>query len=269
MGVKRTPVRLFQLVLVAVFAQWKGSRLIIAAEKDGENQVKAGDYFEPSSLSGAIYAKHSDRKEVLFTFKRTAARSGSTVRVNREFLRPDGRLAARERVVYEAGRLVSYELEELESGATGSAVVKRNPQNPRQQMIFLEYSEGSTRKEGSEKLGKDTVINDMVGPFIQAHWGELMGGATVRLRFVAIARAETVGFKLTKESETTWRGKPVVIIKMEPTSFIISQFVEPLSFTVEKNGSHRVLQYMGRTTPRIRTKNKWEDFEAVTVFDWK
>jgi hypothetical protein len=38
---------------------------------------------------------------------------------------------------------------------------------------------------------------------------------------------------------------------------------------MEKNGQHRVLQYTGRTTPKIKFKSGWKDLDAVTVFDWK
>jgi hypothetical protein len=45
--------------------------------------------------------------------------------------------------------------------------------------------------------------------------------------------------------------------------------VVPLFFIVETNGEHRILQYTGRTTPRVKAGNKWKDLDAVTVFDWK
>ncbi|MEY2466359.1 MAG: hypothetical protein QOD03_880, partial [Verrucomicrobiota bacterium] len=44
---------------------------------------------------------------------------------------------------------------------------------------------------------------------------------------------------------------------------------DPLYFTLEKEGEHRVLQYSGRITPSISRNNKWEDADAMTVFDWK
>jgi hypothetical protein len=86
---------------------------------------------------------------------------------------------------------------------------------------------------------------------------------------VSISRAETVGFKFYKESYSTWHGKPVMIVTMQPSSIIIAQLVAPLHFFIEKDGQHRVLQYIGRTTPSIRRDGKWDDLDAVSVFDWK
>jgi hypothetical protein len=55
---------------------------------------------------------------------------------------------------------------------------------------------------------------------------------------------------------------------MEPTSLIIARLVDPLFFTLEKDGQHRVLQYTGRVTPKTRIGNKWDDLDATVVFDW-
>jgi hypothetical protein len=66
----------------------------------------------------------------------------------------------------------------------------------------------------------------------------------------------------------TYQGKAAVIIKMSASSFIIAALVDPLFFTMEKDGEHRVLQYDGRTTPKLKDGTKWKDLDAVTVFDW-
>jgi hypothetical protein len=29
-----------------------------------------------------------------------------------------------------------------------------------------------------------------------------------------------------------------------------------------------VLQYVGRTTPKLKEGNKWKELDALTVFDW-
>src|ERR1051325_651533 len=71
-------------------------------------------YEEPRLLTGRIYAKNSDRKNPLFHFRRQATRSGTMLQVLREYTYPDGRAAARERLVYSGDNLVSFEVEELQ-----------------------------------------------------------------------------------------------------------------------------------------------------------
>jgi hypothetical protein len=108
----------------------------------------------------------------------------------------------------------------------------------------------------------------MLPYFIVEHWNELIRGQAVMFRFIAQSRIETVGFKFVKESDVTWRGKAAVRFRMEASSFIIAQIVDPLFFIVEKDGAHRVLEYVGRTTPKLRDGSKWKDLDARTVYDW-
>jgi len=237
-----------------------------AAEKSG-----SPNYEEPALLTGSIYQKGPEPRRLLFKFRRSATQVGSTVRVLREYNSPDGSTAARERVVYEDGRLVSSELEELQTGAKGSVVLNMDPRNPQRRELLFEYTPriGAKTVTSSEPAEKDVLINDMIPFYLLSHWEALMAGSTIKFRYVVFQRAETVGFKLVKESESIWHGKPVVLLKMQPTSLVIARLVDPVHFTVEKEGEHRVLRYIGRTTPMIKRGPKWEDLDAVNMFDWK
>jgi hypothetical protein len=243
---------------VLTFLVWPSLSFVAGAiPTDGSpGQKEAVDYEYPNQLTGTIYAKGSPGNQVLFKFRRTAVRSGSTIRAMREFTRPDGSPVAVERVVYNGGRLTSYELEQLQTGARGSAVFQRDPAINRPESILFSYNkgpEGHAKTEISRELCRtDCLINDMIPPFIVSHWEELMNGKTVKFRCVIVSRLETVGFKLAKESETTWQGRPVVQIRMAPASFFVARIVKPLIFTVEKAERHRILQYIGRTTPKIK-----------------
>jgi hypothetical protein len=190
----------------------------------------------------------------------------------REYSYPDGRLAARERVVYNGNDLRLYELVELQTGGFGRATIKPAQDNPQKQALYFAYSKDSasraTPKQAVENLRADSLNNDIVGPFLIAHWNALMKGEEVNCRFIVVPRRETVGFRFVKESESQWQGKPIVILRMEPTSPVIRALISPLHFRIEKEGGHHVLEYSGRTTPKMKSGNKWEDLDAVTVFDW-
>ena len=229
-------------------------------------------YEEPKLLTGTIYAKDSGRQQMLFKFKRVATRSGSRVNVLREYTYPDGKPAARERVVYDGDDLVSYALDELQIGAAGTVKVRRDPGNPARSALLFEYTKdlasGGKPKTSTEALRNDTLTSDMVAPFLRSHWAELSNGEKVKCRYVVVPRRETVGFTFVKESETTSQGGAVVIIRMEPTSPIIARLVDPVFFTLEKDGQHRVLHYVGRVTPKAKAGNKWDDLDATVVFEW-
>ena len=223
-------------------------------------------YLEPNVITGTIYDQR-DIQKVLFTFRRTATNSGPMVHVLREYFLPSGTLAAREKLAYQAAKFSSYHFEEFQNGQRGSAVVQPDSRNG--DKVVFDFKHDTLKKSGSEKFATNVLVNDMVVPFILEHWDELMNGSTVKCRLITVARTETIGFKFTKESETTRQGKPVVLIRMEPSNLIIAQFIDALHFTLEKEGGHHVLQYSGRTAPGILRNGRWEDLDALTVFDWK
>jgi hypothetical protein len=227
------------------------------------NSPSKPKYLEPEILTGTIYESSG---KSLFTFRRTATNVDSTVVALREYKTPDGAIVARERVRYEDGHLLSYELEEPPSKTLARITVR---ENSKEHEVHFEYREAGTTRSNVEMSAQEVLVNDMVAPFIIDHWESLMQGATLRVRLAAPARTESVAFKISKESENTWRGKPAVIIRMEASSFVIARFIDPLRFTMEKEGHHRVLQYTGRTTPRLEKNGRWRDLDALTVFDWK
>jgi hypothetical protein len=229
----------------------------------------SSDYFEPKLLTGSIYDKEGGR--LLFTFRRTATKTGDTIRVLREFRNPDGSLAAQERVVYERGRLLLFEVDELQIGANGRAALEPLPDNQRR--INFQYARGARQdakpKRKSEIVAEEPLTGDSLAVFLADHWEEINSGAVVRFRYLVVPRLETIGFKFTRESTGEFHGKKVVRVKMEPTSWVIAQILDPLLFTVESEPPHRVLQYWGRTTPKIRDGESWRDLDALSVFNWE
>jgi hypothetical protein len=229
----------------------------------------APDYLEPKLLTGSIYDKPDGR--LLFTFRRIATQTGEVVSVLREFHNPDGSLAAQERVRYERGRLVRFELDERQAGARGHAIVE-SLANERQQVQF-EYTtrpgRAEKRRQKSETVGGEVLISDMLPGFMAKHWDELSRGEIVRFRYIVVPRLETIAFKLRRDTTVELRGQKVVRIKMEPANAFIAQFLDPLVFTVEAEAPHRILQYWGRTTPRMRSGQSWKDLDALTVFKWE
>jgi hypothetical protein len=238
----------------------------------GANALAPGSgafkYEYPGQLSGTIYS--GDRKQPLFNFRRVAIRTNATLEVHRTFTYPDGKPAARERVGYEGDALVLYELHELQIGASGSVRIRRAQQDPSKDIIEFEYRKQAAGppKVRTEPLRDNTLVADMVGPFLASHWDALARGEKVKCRFIVIPRAETVGFEFLKDSETTQDGREALVVRMAASSLFAAALVEPLLFTVAEAPPHRVLQYVGRTTPKIQERGKWKDLDALTVFDW-
>jgi hypothetical protein len=235
-----------------------------AAESPAVSPLK---YEPPISLTANVC--DATGTNILFKFKRTATRDGTNLNVLREFTAPDGTLVSRERIVYAGDKLVSFTLDELQTGASGTARIMRDPKNPESGKIEFSYQVRTGRVDkATESLRSDTLNGDMVGPFLADHWSELIKGREVKCRYLMVPRKETVGFSFSKHTESTWQGRPVVVVRMAPSSMLIGLLVDPLYFILEKDGAHRVLQYTGRTTPKLKTKSGWKDLDGVTIFNW-
>ena len=229
------------------------------------------EYEAPRFLAGAIYGRGAESNKLLFRFEREATRSENKLNVRRDYTHPDGRLAARERVVYEGNEPIAYEMQELQTGERGTAKILRDPANPAKGSIKFEYLKegGSSPKTSTEVLRGNTLVGDMLGPFLASRWDTLAQGEKIKCRCIVVSRRETVGFTFVKESAGTWQGRSVVVLKLEPSSLFVAALVDPLFLTIEAAPPHHVLQYVGRTTPLTQIGGKWKDLDAVTVFDWK
>ena len=95
--------------------------------------------------------------------------------MQRDFSYPDGKLAARERIVYEGDTLVSYELDETQIGAKGSARIERTATMLITAFNF-EYATEAQTKARSEAWQENTLIADMVAPFLVAQWDAPLHG---------------------------------------------------------------------------------------------
>ena len=229
----------------------------------------AYDYSKPSLLTGTLFAIGSDRKQVLYTFRRTAVRSGDIVHVDRQFLLTNGTVAAEEKVLYESNQLVSFEMQDFQARVSGAIQIEPDPKNPARQNIFISYTHGLNPPKGRARpLQPDTVIDDTLYPFMLAHWDDLLRGKTVRFHFVSLDWERTFEFELMKTGASVQDGQPVVQITMKPANIFIARLVRPIVFTVQANGSHFILSYLGRTTPRVRKGNSSKELDAETVFNY-
>ena len=229
-------------------------------------------YLEPRLLTGKICEMSSGTNKILYTFKRSVIESKGLTHVTRNYVCPDSSLAAVEKVVFEQGSLVSFFVDEKQNGAFGSVKVVPDSGNPARQKLLYEWTTtagGKSRtKSASELFQTNSLVNDMIPFFFMQHWDPIQRGETVHFRLIVPARLESVGFNVSKASEGQWNGIKVLRLRMEASNFIIARLVDPLEFVVEKEAPHRVYEYTGRTTPKIRDGSKWKDLDARSVFDW-
>ncbi len=250
---------MIMLLIFSLLAVWSD------ATYAGETSGVVSQYETPRLLKGAIYSP--DRKTKLFLFARRSKAVGGELEVSRDYTHPDGKPAAREAVTYEGNQFRSFELKDFQTGASGSVRSLLRPGDSRR-VLHFEYAEkpGMKAKRAEEPLRSDTLVTDMIPPFLLTRWDQLMRGEDIKCRLVVVQRRETVGFTFHKTSSSSEPGN--VVINMSASSAIIAALVDPVSFVIERDAPHHILEYSGRTTPKIKTGNSWKDLEALTIFDW-
>jgi hypothetical protein len=255
---------------VALLAVWLLAAPAGRADNTNAPSDAAYDYASPALVTGTLYAIGSDRKQILYTFHRTATRAGDSVHAVRQFFATNGTVAAEEDVTFTAGRLVAFEMHEFQAGVSGAIRVTPDPKHPDRQKLFISFGRSLTppAKGDTEALAPDTVIDDTLYPFMMDHWDDLMRGDAVKFHFVSLERERTYEFRFVKTGEAREAGRTVVRIKMEPVSKFVAAFVDPMWFTVQKDDPHRILSYTGRTTPRVQKGKSWKYLDAESVFDW-
>jgi len=223
-------------------------------------------FLEPVSLRGSIYPADSTNA-ALFTFRRSAHREGERVIANRQYLTPNGTPAATETVEYERDELKRFVLEEFQIQAHGSATFEKTADG--KTVIAFECETGEKRKKTAlETQSGIVLINDTLPYFIAERWDGLMSGKSFAFRYAVIPRLETIGFTIRKTVRPKTTQESEVEVEMRATGWLLQKLVDPIVFTLEMNPPHHIIQYKGRTTPKIRRGRAWEDLDAVTIFDW-
>ena len=243
-----------------------------AADTNAPAAIPKIDLASPSLMTGTFYEVGTDRKKVLFKYRRVATHEGGIVHVEQIFSLPDGTVVCREHIRYRGDQLVSYAMEDLQAAIRGRISIAPDPKKPREDRIKLDFIEGRKTeekiKDASESMEKNTLIADTIYPYILTHWDELLQGATVKFRFISLDPARTFGFHLVKMGAADWQGHPAIRIKMEASNFIVAHLINPIYFVIEQAPPHRIFSYTGRTTPRVLVNGSWKPVDAEAVFDW-
>lgn len=217
---------------------------------------RAGDCV-PGVREGLVYKRDSQKKDKIYSFKRESTGPHSA---RRTYLMGSNPVVV-ENIQYDnEGRLKLYEISDYQAKIEGKAEVVDN-------QIRFSYTEKNKTKTGTQEYFHNTVVSDELTKFIYKHWDRIMNGEKIELKLVVVARRETVPFKVYKEKELTVDGKELVLIRMKASNFVVASIIRSVQFTFEKKGKRSLLEYEGRTTPKIKTEDgKWVDHDAVTVY---
>lgn len=203
---------------------------------------------------------HDDKPKLIYFFEREQETKDSQQAVTAVFKTPDkeSRVIVKENILYNDGKLSRYSMDHYQVNETMKVEIKNNK-------IYFEHTHDDKTDREVEDLEENTILADQIYPFLIQHWEQLMKGETISCRFIVPERAETVGFKFFKEEEKTLNGKPVVIIKMKASSFVIALLAKTILFTIDKS-TKTLTAIDGRLPPKVKNGSSWDPLFAKLVF---
>ena len=86
-------------------------------------------------------------------------------------------------------------------------------------------------------------------PFMIRNLDRLLAGQKISFRFLLPSRFSTIGFTLKKEGEETVEKRPYHVVRLEPSSFLVKQFVGSSRFYLQRDPPHRLIYFNGTLTP--------------------
>jgi hypothetical protein len=212
---------------------------------------------------GKVYEAGSQRKKLLFTIHADLLAPNPTTRtfVSR-YVDGQGKEALTEQATFESFKLQKYTIHQEQLGETYELTVVGR------KMRFRNSKLGKTEIQEQERdLPENLVIGPSFVPFLQQHWGELQRGDKVKAQLAVLEREDTYGFEFVKLRETKFDEQSAIVIRMNPTSSMVSAVVRPTYFTVAVDGS-RILQIIGRMLPKLKAESRWVNFKGEAVFNY-
>lgn len=202
-----------------------------------------------------------DRTKHMFDYKSDFEITGDTKTIVNTIMDLTGEVLVVEKTIVKTdGTLVSFEQDQKQLKTTGKLEVADGKAH------FTFTRDGKTKTD-DEKAGADFIVTPTLVAYVQKHWDQVMKGETVKMRLGVLDRLETVGFQMKKDSEKELDGQAAVVLKMKPSSVIISALVNPLFFSFSSDGKH-LLTLEGRTNVKIPVEGKLKDFDGYTVYTY-
>ncbi len=116
--------------------------------------------------------------------------------------------------------------------------------------VTLRFVEARGEAPESEELAwaKDMAASVTVTYMIRRQWKQLLAGEPLVFDLLVPSRQDTVSFRVRYVGATEWQGFASAEFRMEPDSWLIRALVDPMTFIMDNQDDHVLLEYRGRST---------------------
>jgi hypothetical protein len=212
------------------------------------DEVVKGKIFDPES--GKLLFQYENKKGSTgaVTFSHTRYQELGT-----------GDPVVEEDMLFENGKLKSYKYNQLQTQESGTIEIKDGK-------VFYNYIEQGKASTDDEKFEEGMIVPDQIEDVVRDSWKQLEAEESVKIRILLLERQNSVGFKLFKDKDRDYKGKPATDIVMKPSSIFIAAVAPSFRVTVEKDSPHRLLEIQGRLPvrmPKVNPPKKRSDWKAI------
>jgi len=219
-----------------------------------------------TEVQGRVFYSKLDPKEPSFFFNALVTETGAKRVAVTTYSDKQNKPLAVEESEFDGEKLVRYELKQLQVNEFGNASLKDGK-------VMMTFTSEKKTETDSETYDPSMIVASMIGELLQKNFGALMAGEQIKVRYLALERLETIGFKFFKDKERTLNGREVVDILMKPSSFFIAALVSPIRITLRKDDPHWIVETDGRTPVRVsekqppETRKDWKAIDARVEYD--
>jgi hypothetical protein len=151
-----------------------------------------------------------------------------------------GAIIAERTVDYAADRFVpSFRFEDKRSGyVEGAESVSGRVR------LYTRASTGDEMREKLLAIPSPAVVDAGFNEFIQAHWGEIVSGQTMKMNFGVPSRLDYFRFRIIKVDESTTSGQSSVVVRCELDNMFLRWLADPITLTYDRE-TRRMISYEG------------------------
>jgi hypothetical protein len=211
-------------------------------------------------FTGFLYEQGSNKQKLLFNLKRTEEKNEHQLLVKIVYTDPLGVEAVVENLVMQNGKVFKYFIHHKQMNEESALEVQGDK-------IIFKKIKGNKTEIKEETRTENFVVGPSLLGYLSHHWESLLKGDTISVRYAALDRQETIGFKIFRTHREQRAGREVLIIKMKPSSFIIAVLVKPLVFIFDVS-TKVLIELQGRTLPKIKSNKDWKDLDVDGIYQF-
>lgn len=198
--------------------------------------------------------------------ERPTLQGGSEIDVT--FLNQKGEVAMTEHAILgKQAEVLDYSFEQKQLGHRGS-VQRIAAEGTKKEHLRIAFTAvGKPTVVTQEAPAENLIVGTSLMPYIFKHRQELLDGAELNVRLAVPERQDTYGFSIRHRGRDEWQGKEVARIEMRPTSFIIRQLVDAMSFYMDLEVK-TLVGYRGRMGVYMQKpgSTSWDPFSGITRY---